>query len=305
VKKMSEIYRKAKMYAVEHYGNLVYAEEPSHDAFSRKYLVNLSVHYPRLIINDANNERIVNVLNLEKISQLLVNEKGTILDAPTKDQCLHALNESLNLWNERIERIVTRAASSELANVQTVHHFLNPVEVIMNWIYHYNVLTEQDIEDLTRSERYWDWINLLKSLGVITYGEAKFGLGEIGQGIRERSRDKDALVRNVISLIFAERYSFLEEIMNIKALSTLIHANSCYYRFCIDADKVVKKTPQSIHHEYERIYGRRSYVEFFNSLMELSKGKVVIYQKPYVTANEEIFERINELNIQHSVTPPM
>ena len=34
---------------------------------------------------------------------------------------------------------------NELANVQAVHHFLNPIEVIMNWIYHFNALTEQDI----------------------------------------------------------------------------------------------------------------------------------------------------------------
>jgi len=302
---MSEIYMKAKHFAIEHYGNLVIPDEPLYDSFSEKYVVNLSVHYPRLIVNDATNERIVNVLTLDKICQLSYNASGAIINPPTKATCLDGLSESLNLWNERIERIVTKAASNELANVQAVHHFLNPIEVIMNWIYHFNALTEQDIEDITRTERYWDWINLLKSLDVIVPGDGKFGLGNIGQGLRERSRGKDELVRNVISHVLHERYSYLEEIMNINQLSALIHTNSCYYRYCIDADRIVKKNPRSMHNEYEKLYGRRSYVEFFNSLMELSKGKVIKYEKPYITANEEIFERISSLNLQHTITPPI
>jgi hypothetical protein len=301
---MSEIRHQARKYALEHYGNLVYAEEPRYDSYLDKYTVNLSVHYPRLIVNDATNERIINVLTLQKICQLHYNAGGAIVDPPKKEECLNGLNQSLNLWNERIERIVTKAASNELAGVQTVHHFLNPIEVIMNWIYHYNALSEEDIKDLTRSERYWDWINLLKSLDIITLGEGKFGLGSIGQGLREKSRGKDELVRNVISHILYERYSYLEEIMNIKVLSTLIHANSCYYRYCIDADRIVKKNPRSIHQQYERIYGKRSYVEFFNSLMELSKGRVIRYEKPYFTANEEIFDRISSSKIEPIIAPP-
>jgi hypothetical protein len=301
---MSEIYRQARRYALENYGNLVFAEEPRYDSFLEKYIVNLSVHYPRLIVNDATDERIVNVLTLQKICQLHYNASGAIVHPPKRGDCLKGLNESLNLWNERIERIVTKAASNELAGVQTVHHFLNPIEVIMNWIYHYNALTDEDIEDLTRMERYWDWINLLKSLDILTQWEGKFGLGSTGQGLREHSRGKDELVRNVISYILSERYSYLEEIMNIKVLSTLIHANSCYYRYCIDADRVVKKNPRSIHEQYERIYGKRSYVEFFNSLMELSKGRVIKYEKPFFTANEEIFDRINLMKIEPSISPP-
>jgi len=105
-------------------------------------------------------------------------------------------------------------------------------------------------------------------------------------------------------MVLSERYSYLEEIMNIKVLSALIHTNSCYYRLCIDADRIVKKRPRSIHHVYEKTYGRRSYVEFFNSLMELSRENVIHYEKPYITANEEIMERINKLEIPHTVTPP-
>ena len=302
---MSEICVQARKYAHEHYGNLVFAEEPTYDHFSQRYAVNLSVHYPRLIVNDATNERIINVLTLEKICQLHYNASGTMVNPPNRGECLNGLNDALNLWNERIERIVTKAASNELAGVQTVHHFLNPIEVIMNWIYHYNALKEEDIEDLTRTERFWDWINLLKSLDILTLGDGKFGLGNTGQGLRERSHGKDELVRNVISYVLSERYSYLEEIMNIKVLSTLIHANSCYYRYCIDADRIVKKNPRSIHQQYEKIYGKRSYIEFFNSLMELSKGRVIRYEKPYITANEEIFDRINSMNIEPSIAPPL
>jgi len=38
--------------------------------------------------------------------------------------------------------------------------------------------------------------------------------------------------------------------------------------------------------------------------MELSRENVIHYEKPYITANEEIMERINKLEIPHTVTPP-
>ena len=130
--KTSEIHRKAKRYVANHYGNLLHAEDPLYD--SNKYIVNFSVHYPRLIIDDTTMERTVNVLNLERIAHLTYTMDGSILDKPTREQCINALRDALNTWNERIERIVTKTASNELARVQTVHHFLNPIEVIMERI---------------------------------------------------------------------------------------------------------------------------------------------------------------------------
>jgi len=302
---MSEILRKAKRHAIDHYGNLVYPMEPRYDPTSERYTVNLNVHIPRLIINDATQARTINTLTLEKVCKITYNKNGNIQAQPTKQECLQALNEALNIWNQRINRIVTRAASNQLAQVPAVHHFLNPAIVIANWLYHHNTLTEENLQDLTRTEKYWDYIDLLKSLQVIAYGDDKFGLGKIGQGLREKSKNKDEFITNTISLILSERYSYLEEIMHIRVLSALLHTNTAYYKFCIEANQNIEKRPQSIHREYEKTYGKRSYVEFFNSLMELSRGNVIHYQEPYVTANTEILQKIIEIEITHNVSPPM
>ena len=301
---MSEILKKAKRHAIDHYGNLVYPMEPRYDPTFERYTVNLGVHMPRLIINDATNARIINTLTLEKLCQITYNKNGNLQTQPTKQECLQALNDALNIWNQRINRIVTRAASNQLAQVPAVHHFLNPAVVIANWLYHHNTLTEDNLENLTRTEKYWDYIDLLKSLQVIAYGDEKFGLGKIGQGIREKSKTKDEFIRNTLSLILSERYSYIEEVMHIRVLSALIHTNTAYYKFCIEANQNIEKRPESIHREYEKIYGRRSYVEFFNSLMELSRGNVIHYLEPYVTANEQILENINKIGIPQNVSPP-
>lgn len=302
---MSEILKKAKRYALDNYGNLVYPTEPKYDPYFDNYTVNLSVHLPRLIINDATNIRTINTLTLDKICKMTYSKSGNIQSQPTKQECLKAFNEALHLWNQRINRIVTRAASDQLAEVPAVHHFLNPAVVITNWLYHHNTLTEENLGDITRTEKYWDYIDLLKSLQVLAYGENRFGLGKIGQGIREKSDSKDEFIRNILSLILSERYSYLEDIMHIRVLSALLHANSTYYKFCIEANQNIEKRPKSIHREYENIYGRRSYVEFFNNLMELSRGNVLYYNEPYVTANEVILEKINKIELSRNVSPPM
>jgi len=301
---MSEILKKAKRHAIDHYGNLVYPMDPRYDPTFERYTVNLGVRMPRLVINDATNARIINTLTLEKLCQITYNKNGNLQTQPTKHECLQALNDALNIWNQRINRIVTRAASNQLAQVPAVHHFLNPAVVIANWLYHHNTLTEDNLEDLTRTEKYWDYIDLLKSLKVIAYGDDKFGLGKIGQGIREKSKTKDEFIRNTLSLILSERYSYIEEVMHIRVLSALIHTNTAYYKFCIEANQNIEKRPESIHREYEKIYGRRSYLEFFNSLMELSRGNVIHYLEPYVTANEQILENINAIEIPQNVSPP-
>jgi hypothetical protein len=301
---MSEIHKKAKRHAIDHYGNLIYPMEPRYDPHFKHYTVNLNAHIPRLIINDATQKRTINTLTLEKICKLTYNTDGNIQTQPTKQDCLQALNDAMNLWNQRINRIVTRASSDQLATVPAVHHFLHPAVVITNWLYHHNILTEENLENITRTEKYWDYIDLLKNLKVIAYGEDRFGLGKIGQGIREKSKTKDEFIQNTLSLILRERYSYLEEVMHIRVLSALLRTNTTYYRFCIEAKQNIEKHPKSIHHEYEKIYGRRSYVEFFNSLMELNRGNVIHYSEPYVTANEEILQKINDKEITPTVTPP-
>ncbi len=211
----------------------------------------------------------------------------------------------MNIWNQRINRIVTRASSDQLARVPAVPHFLNPAVVITNWLYHHNILTEKNLEEITRTEKNtWDYIDLLKGLQVIAYGEDRFGLGKIGQGIREQSKTKDEFIQNTLSLILRERYSYLEEVMHIRVLSALLRTNTTYYRFCIEANQNIEKHPKSIHTEYEKTYGKRSYIEFFNSLMELNRGNVIHYEEPYVSANTEILQKITETEITPTVTPP-
>lgn len=301
---MSEILKKAKKHAIDHYGNLVYPMEPRYDPYNQQYSVNLSAHIPRLIINDATHKRTINTLTLEKICKLTYTKEGNIQSQPTKQDCLQALNDSMNIWNQRINRIVTRASSDQLASVPAVHHFLNPAVVISNWLYHHNILTEDNLQDITRTEKYWDYIDLMKSLQVIAAVENRFGLGKIGQGIREHSKTKDDFIRNILSLILRERYSYIEEVMKIRAMSALLRTNTTYYRFCIEANQNIEKRPQSIHTEYEKTYGKRSYVEFFNSIMELTRGNVIHYKEPYVTANTEILRKITETEITPTVTPP-
>jgi len=301
---MEEIRVKARRYALEHYGNLIQPDEPVYDSANQMWTVPLKASLPRIITDDANELRTVNVLTLDRICQLTLTDSGSILQPPTRAQCLSGLDDSLNLWNKRIERIVTRASSTELSQVGAIHHYLHPLKVIMDWIYFFDDLPEEEMEDFSRPDNKWDWINLLKSLQIIEYGNGRFGYGPIGQGLRERSHGKEEFLNKIISEVLSERYSYLEEKMKITQLSTLIHANSTYYRACVEADKIVKRHPKSIHNDYIRVYGKKSFPELFSNLIELTEGNVLHYDNRYFSANEDIFDRISSMNIEPSITPP-
>jgi hypothetical protein len=128
--------------------------------------------------------------------------------------------------------------------------------------------------------------------------------GDIGISIRESVRGKDEFLSSIISYVLSERYSYLKEIMKIGNLGTIMHINSCYYRSCLEADKIIKRKPRSIYAEYVKNYGRRSYQEIFYTLIELSDANVIQYKKPYITANEEILDKQSSYNVDLSVTPP-
>lgn len=302
---MSEIFQKARRYVRENYGNLVTVDSPIPDEINNRWTVNVKSYYPRLIQDDSKFERNVNILTLNKLCQLYYDFDGKLIKSPKKSECLDSLKASLNIWKERVERIVTKASSPELANVRTIRHFLRPVEVIVNFILEYELLSYNDVENLTRTRRYMDWIELLTNINLIESSKSGYTYSELWVGFREKYPKKQDFLNFVISYILSERYAYLNEIMNIGQMGTVIHSNSCYYKSCIEADKIVQKYPKSIWKDYVKFFGKKSYAEIYNTLLELSEVKVIEYNKPYFRGNEEIFERILEYRLDTTITPPI
>ena len=304
--KLSEVFQNARRYVRENYGNLITVDSPIFSDINNEWVVNVKSYYPRIIQDDENNERMLYILTLNKLCQLNYSEEGILIRAPLKSECLYSLRESLNLWKERIERIVVKASSPELARVRTVRHYLRPIEVIVNYVFDYRLLSYKNIEDLTRTKRYMDWINLFIKLKLLESTEKGYTYGESWTGLINEYPNKKEFLERVISYILSERYAYLNEIMNIGQMGTVIHSNNCYYKSCIEADKIIQKYPHSIWKDYVKYYGKKSYAEIYNTLLELSEAKVIEYRKPYFSANEEIFERImTGYEINPTITPPI
>jgi len=302
---MSNIMENSKRYVRSQFGNLITVGEPILDKYNERWLVTVKSYYPRITEDNESNERILNILTLDKLCYFYYNLNGIMVKAPSKEECLESLKLSLNLWKERVERIVTKASSKELSNVQTVRHFLRPVEVIVNYVYHYDVLENYEIENLTRTQRYLNWINLLLELRLLEKTVKGYTYGDTWVALKEKYQNKDEFMDIILSILISERYSYIREIMNVEQLGTVIHSNCCYYKSCIEADKIVKRHPESIWKDYVKYYGTKSYAEIFNTLLELSEAKVLLYAKPYFNANEEIYDRIEDYQINKSIIPPI
>lgn len=301
---MSEIFRDAKKYVIQNFGNLITVDKPIMDSRHERWIVNVKSYYPRIIVDNENNEIIVNMITLDKLCTFYYNLNGVMIKSPTKTECLESLLFSLNLWNERVERIITKASSNELSNVRTVKHFLRPIELIINYIYYHDILTNEDVKDLTRTQRYLDWINLLIDLSIINKTPNGYTYGNLWIGLREKFKTRDVFMDTLISIILSERYSYMREILNVGQLGTVIHTNCCYYKSCIEADKIINLHPKSIWKDYIKYYGTKSYPEIFTTLFELTEANVLNYKKPYFYANEKIYDRIEEINVNKSITLP-
>ena len=82
---MEELQRKAKKYALDHYGNLVYPSKPRYDPINKKYIVNLSLHTPQPKTHQIN--------ITENIGQITYNTKGEVLMQPTKKEILQKIKQ--------------------------------------------------------------------------------------------------------------------------------------------------------------------------------------------------------------------
>jgi hypothetical protein len=287
-------------YTIQHYGNLISVGEPKFDPERKAWIAELQSDYPRIIHDDrCPEERIVKFLSLRRLGTIKVEENLESIEATSREDCVNNLSGYLNLWQDRVERIIVRASSDNLANTNEAKFFLGKIGTIISRLKWSKVILDSEI-DAFPDEKAGKWrryLQFLESLEIVEHKDNGYSYGNM---FAELSFGKDnnfeEISTAILSHIIKTRYSALRDTFGISQLETVVHVDSCYYRPALEAEELIYWNKDSFEHHINMLYGRRSNVYFRLPyiLEELVNTKALEYQDKLYFGNEALFKEMQK-----------
>lgn len=294
---LQQVKKEARQHVLWHYGNLLSVEEPIFDKQEKLWKIKLKTDYPRLIKNDAPEERFVRTLLIKDLGTLWIDEKLKILKnlSTPRSDCVKYLRTRLKTWEERAESIVVETSSLQLANTGIAHVFLNPIITILaNFLEEGTIIPFEELERLRKTERYLQWMRLLEDLQLVRRVEEGYTYGNMFTELRRNIDDKKQFLNHALAFVIRERYPLLKEVFHLRQFETLVHLDSCYYRPALEARKVLFQRAESLYARYLSNYRYRSKFQLPAILLELYNSQALRRKGKYYFANEELFEEMLE-----------
>src|SRR3972149_9452802 len=171
-----------RSYVRQHYGNLISVGEPEFDTEQKTWVAELHSDYPRIIHDDRYpNERILKFLSLRRLGTIKIGEnldQNTIVATP-RDTCVDNLSCYLNLWQERVERIIVKASSDKLANTNAARTFLGKIGTIISRLKYKSIILDSEIEafPIKEAEKLRRYLQLLEGLEIVAHNDNGYSYG--------------------------------------------------------------------------------------------------------------------------------
>jgi len=131
---MSSIEAVIQKHTITNYGDLIVPEKPVFNELTKKWRVQLSSTYPRLIEDEESKETIVAFLDLRNLGLIELDEKFQIIKATDNESCKDRLDSRIDLWKHESEKIVVTASANVFAKIGEGVHVLNPLWQILGVI---------------------------------------------------------------------------------------------------------------------------------------------------------------------------
>jgi len=297
---LQQVTKEAREYVLCHYGNLLSVDEPIFDDQERIWTVKLKTNYPRLIKNDAPEERYVRTLLIRDLGTLWIDEELKVLKnrSTSRSDCVKILRTRLKTWEERAEKIVVKTSAFQLANTGISRVFLNPISTILaNFLEEETtIISFEEIENLRKTERYFQWIRLLEDLELVRKEDEGYAYGNMFTELRRTTKDDQDFLTHAIAYVIRERYPVLKEVFNLRQFETLVHLDSSYYRPALEARRVLFQRAESLFNRYLGKYRYRSRLELPIVLFELCNSQALKREGPFYYANEELFNEMLKMS---------
>jgi hypothetical protein len=300
-----------RTYALHHYGNLISVDDPKFDPEQKAWIAELKSDYPRIIHDDrCPDERTLRFLTLRKLGTIKVGEslEPNSIDATSRDACVNNLSYFLNLWQDRVEKIIVKASSDNLANTNAAKTFLGKIETIIARLEWNDMILDSEIDFLTgkERERVRKYLQLLEGLDIVVHNDNGYSYGNMFTELSHSIHNSSELSTAILSFIIKNRYAALKEAFNISQLETVVHVDSLYYRPALEANEIIYWKKESFERSCALIYGYKSKIYFRMPyvLKELVQVQALKFEDNCYFGNERLFNKMIEAKDQITLCLP-
>jgi len=290
-----------RKYAIQHYGNLISVGEPEFDSRDKTWVAELRSDYPRIIHDDRSpDERILKFLSLRRLGTIKIGENLEPLEATSRDTCVNNLSSFLNMWQERAERIIVKASSDNLANINEARWVLGKIGTIISRLKLNNVILDSELDTLPIKEagKMRRYLQLLEGLDIVNHKDDGYSYGNMFTELSFKAKnDFEKLSTAILSYIIKERYSSLRETFGISQLETFVHVDTCYYRPALEAERLIYWNADSFAEHVTMFYGNKPKIHFRLPyiLEELVNVKALEHEDKFYFGNSELFKEMQTL----------
>ncbi len=313
---------------MNNYGNLVLSDPPSPNSDETEWISNLKSRYPRFIINENEDppSRELYFISLENLGSIHVDLEGKLLQSTPRELVVKRIHDYLTVWNGKVENAIMKACSSTLVFSPIIKYYLNPLRRIIATLLLEGRISNQEIKWLPNVERGYQWILLLKTAQMIEEYENGYKYGDMWT---EFYNEANAILNDpkneyniifkanlqslnvnsvfehlIMSYMLKENFSYIQDVMNLTQMNTVINFNNAFYKPCLESRKLLSLKPNTVLNYYNRAYPEQKLVTVSSAIMDLVSIGLLNLRDGTLSGNEKRFEKMLELNPSAQLSLP-
>lgn len=265
------------------------------------WIVPLEVDYPRIIEDQSTRTRRYVVFHLGKLSEVKFDaDRGEPLELPARTFLSNSVQKELVRIRDRVERLMVRTASYNLARLVSLKHMMSPLSnLVTTSLRRGSYLLPDELS--TRRSKIQKYVDLLVNRGLLIFDQ---GIVEPSPTLWELydrlQKDYSGVIEHALKDIIENSYDTLYETHNIRILHPYIQISSSYYDYALSAQDLVAMSEDDLWEAYwglYKTYSERRRFRFDDYLRELSQEGVDILVEAGKGAwkgSEDIFERMQK-----------
>ena len=307
------------------YGNLIQCDDQIYDDDNEEWNINLKSNYPKIIVDDSDPPvRELFFVKLSSLGKIKIHDDEILYYTPRKN-VINNIKDNMNIWIDRVERVIIKASASNLVFTPTIQHYLNPLRRILSTILLTGNITSTELNRLPKSERAYDWLQLLLNENIVAKTNNGYQYGSMWTMLKDRigkpddefikmynltsldkiSKDNQILLLHLImSYILEENSGYIRKVMNLKSMNRLLNVNNVYYRPCLNSEKLLRFKPRTILYEYSKAYGNLAFPLISSTLTELISVGLLQYSNGLIEGSERHLDAMIKLEPPSQVSLP-
>jgi hypothetical protein len=313
---------------MQNYGNLILSDKPRLNPEETEWISTLLSRYPRIIVDDKEPpSRELYFITLENLGIISLDKKGNITEATPRNVVVQRIKENLEIWSSRVELAILKACSSTLIFSPTVKYYLNPLRRIIATLLLSGNITKKEIGWLPNEERALQWIFLLKTAKFVEEYQEGYKYGDLWAEFIKKSNkiivdpedeyhpifkeNLQSFNRNsvfehlVMSYMLEENFSYIQDVMNLHHMNTVINMNNAFYKPCLISGKLLSMKPKTVLNYYNKFYPEQKFVQVSSTIMDLVSIGLLNLQEGKLHGNDNRFQKMLEYRPPKQVALPL